>query len=116
MNITNRTSLVMVMIICLLLLSSFVRLSAVSQESGAASIDWSVIGGGSMQVQTGYYSLDGTSGQAVVGQAINSHTELCTGFWCGTEVAFKVYLPIFKVCFLNFGKKQSVLLFWKNIS
>jgi hypothetical protein len=95
MNYTNRTTLTVALLVgLLLLLSAFVGLSGVGLESGAVSINWSVIGGGGTQVHSTPYSLDSTIGQAVVGTTADTALELCSGFWCGAQVGYRVYLPL----------------------
>jgi hypothetical protein len=69
-------------------------LAGVTLANGTPSIDWYVIGGGGGHVEAGVYALDGTIGQAVVGTAKDTGYELCSGFWCGAVVEYKIYLPI----------------------
>jgi hypothetical protein len=78
------------LVACGLILVMGTTLSAAPQ---ASEIVRSVISGGGGQLEQSPYTLDGTIGQAVVGQAANSPYELCSGFWCGTE-GYKVYLPL----------------------
>ncbi|MDW8068161.1 MAG: hypothetical protein RML46_04545 [Anaerolineae bacterium] len=68
-------------------------LTGVALASGPPTIDWRVIGGGGGRVQAGTYILDGTVGQAVVGRAVGSTHDLCSGFWCGLA-GYPVYLPL----------------------
>jgi len=69
-------------------------LAGVTLANGTPSIDWYVIGGGGGHVEAGVYALDGTIGQAVVGTATDTGYELCSGFWCGAVVEYRIYLPI----------------------
>lgn len=60
---------------------------------GVPSIPWSVIGGGGGHAEAGGYVLDGTVGQAIVGQVSNAPYDLCAGFWCSAG-GYRVYLPL----------------------
>jgi hypothetical protein len=54
-----------------------------------------VIGGGGGRLQAGPYTLDGTVGQAVAGEAGSATHQLCSGFWCEDMVAkYGVYVPL----------------------
>jgi hypothetical protein len=71
-------------------------LAGVALANGTPAVDWYVIGGGGGHVESGdgVYALDGTIGQAVVGTATDTGYELCSGFWCGVAVEYRIYLPI----------------------
>jgi hypothetical protein len=69
-------------------------LTSLALASGSYSINWWVIGGGGGVTEAGNYSLDFTIGQPVVGVATDTGYELCSGFWCGAVVEYKIYLPI----------------------
>jgi len=71
-----------------------ILLAAVALANGGPSIDWYVIGGGGGHSEAGSYALDGTVGQAVVGITSSGGYELCSGFWCGMAVEYKIYLPL----------------------
>ena len=58
--------------------------------NGTSQITRYVIGGGGGQSTGGDYSLYATIGQPVAGQS----GELCSGFWCGVAVEYKIYLPL----------------------
>jgi hypothetical protein len=74
--------------LCSLLITSLVL------ASGSYSINWWVIAGGGGDAEAGNYSLDFTIGQPIVGVATDTGYELCSGFWCGAVVEYKIYLPI----------------------
>jgi hypothetical protein len=69
-------------------------LAGVALANGIPTIDWNVIGGGGGHAEAGIYGLDGTIGQPVVGTATDTNSELCSGFWCGAAVEYKIYLPL----------------------
>ncbi len=62
--------------------------------AGGMSASWSVIGGGGGPVVNGSYALDATVGEAVAGEAANSPTVLCSGFWCEPGMPWRVYVPL----------------------
>ncbi|MEJ2734920.1 MAG: hypothetical protein P8189_15360 [Anaerolineae bacterium] len=68
--------------------------AGVAQAYRASAADWWVIGGGGGHVATAPYTLDGTVGQAVVGTVSQVPYDLCTGFWCGAEGTYRIYLPL----------------------
>ena len=73
---------------------AFLLLAGVALANAGPAVDWWVIGGGGGPATAGAYALDGTVGQAVVGVAEHAPYELCTGFWCGAAVEYKIYLPL----------------------
>jgi hypothetical protein len=77
-----------------LALAAVLLLVSVVLAQGTPAIDWDVMGGGGGHVEAAPYALDGTIGQAVVGRATESGSELCSGFGCGVTAAYSVYLPI----------------------
>ena len=68
-------------------------LTGVAIAANSPSIDWWTIGGGGGSDAAGGTTLEGTSGQAVVGPDSNGAHELCAGFWCGAAAEYRVYLP-----------------------
>jgi hypothetical protein len=81
-------------VVMLVLLLATLVLTSLALASGSYSINWWVIGGGGGRAESGNYSLDFTIGQPVVGVATDTGYELCSGFWCGAVVEYKIYLPI----------------------
>ncbi len=77
-----------------LYLAAFLLLAGVVLAAGAPTIDWDVRGGGGGHAEAAPYALDGTIGQAVVGPATDTGSELCAGFWCGVAVRYETYLPL----------------------
>ena len=89
------TVLAAVLLCSLLLVLSVVEgLAGVVLANGTPAIDWYVIGGGGVHDHPVPYALDATIGQAVVGTATDTGFELCSGFWCGAAVEYKIYLPL----------------------
>jgi hypothetical protein len=78
----------------------FGRLSLAAQDVVLAQVlanydlSWHVIAGGGGRMGSGQYTLQGTAGQPVIGPAAGSGHTLCSGFWCGMEVEYRVYLPL----------------------
>ncbi len=76
-------------------LVAFLLLAGVALANASVpTVDWWVIGGGGGHAEAGNYALDGTIGQALVGTASDTGYELCSGFWCGAAVKYKIYLPV----------------------
>jgi len=75
-------------------LAALLLLAGVILANGTPSIDRYVIGGGGGHSEATPYALDGTIGQPVVGLASGDGYELCSGFWCGAAVEYKIYLPL----------------------
>ena len=95
MNKRKITVLAAVLLCSLLLVLSVVEgLAGVVLANGTPAIDWYVIGGGGVHDHPVPYALDATIGQAVVGTATDTGFELCSGFWCGAAVEYKIYLPL----------------------
>ncbi|MBN2146598.1 MAG: hypothetical protein JW726_04380 [Anaerolineales bacterium] len=82
-------------IILIVPLLAILLLTGVSLAASGLAVDWSVIGGGGGQVAStdGLFTLDGTTGQPVVGPVDETSYELCSGFWCGLEKFFRTSLP-----------------------
>jgi hypothetical protein len=77
--------------------------AALAQTGGGTStmlsagyeLMWSTIDGGGYMFSTGGgYSLGGTMGQPDAGALSGGGYTLIGGFWGGTAVEYKVYLPI----------------------
>ena len=79
------------------MLNSLLLAGAVLAAPAATEITRWVMAGGGGHSQTGVYTLDGTIGQSVVGQAAVAGYELSSGFWvtagspAGGE---RIYLPL----------------------
>lgn len=66
----------------------------VSPQSGY-SIDWYTIdGGGAMNTSGGSYSLSSSIGQSDAGSLSGGVYTLNGGFWGGTAINYKTYLPL----------------------
>jgi hypothetical protein len=79
---------ILIAVVALLLLAGIVQ-AAVTQ-----TVDWRVMGAGGGHAEAAPYALDGTIGQAVVGTAADTGSDLCSGFWCGAAVEHNIYLPL----------------------
>jgi hypothetical protein len=67
--------------------------------SGAASstqyaVDWDHAGTGGASMSSSTYRLSGTAAQPVTGISTSSTYSLCTGYWCGTDAHYPIYLPV----------------------
>ena len=65
-----------------------------AQVSSAYDLSWHVIGGGGDKMTSAGHTLQGTTGQALVGEMSSGGYDLCSGFWCGAEAEYRVYLPL----------------------
>jgi len=70
------------------LVSGVVVLAAVQQEIG-----WDVIAGGGGVASAGAVKIADTIGQPIIGPAQSGDVEICSGFWCGGEVATDTPTP-----------------------
>jgi hypothetical protein len=81
--------------ISLALVVSLVIISlTLAQTGGGYDLTWNSIDGGYMFSTGGGYSLAGTIGQPDVGALSGGGYTLAGGFWAGTDIQYKVYLPI----------------------
>jgi hypothetical protein len=67
--------------------------------SGAASstqyaVDWDQTSAGGASMSSSTYRLNGTAAQPVTGISTSSTYSLCTGYWCGIESQYPIYLPV----------------------
>jgi hypothetical protein len=74
-------------------LLAFLLLASVALAQDTPDISWSVIGGGGGHAEDTLYALDGTVGQAIVGQISSVPYKNCAGFWCAWE-GFQLSLPL----------------------
>jgi hypothetical protein len=85
-------------IISVLVLCALLLMGSSWNAITTTNLDWHVLGGGGGQVSNGSLVLEGTSGQALTGSVSEASTQLCAGYWCGSEdiyvYFYKVYLPI----------------------
>jgi hypothetical protein len=100
-----RSLITLALVACLalaipVLRQGFGRLSLAAQDvvlaqvSAAYDLSWHVIAGGGGKMEGTQYTLQGTTGQALTGQTSSSGHTLCSGFWCGVEAEYRVYLPL----------------------
>ncbi len=62
--------------------------------AGIMKIDRYVIGSGGGTATGGDYTLNGTIGQPVIGNASHANLDLCSGFWCKVLDYYKTILPL----------------------
>lgn len=65
-----------------------------AQVSSNYDLSWHVIGGGGGKMASAGHTLQGTTGQALVGRMSSAGHDLCSGFWCAGEAEYRVYLPL----------------------
>ena len=70
-------------------------LPVLAQVSASHDIPWHVIAGGGGQMKgAGGYTLWSTVGQPSVGVSFNHRGTLYSGFWYGSAVSYRSYLPL----------------------
>ncbi len=97
----KRTQICLVMLIGLLVISGAMWDAAPRNLASAASpraplaldVEWSVIGGGGGRSSAGVFRMEGTIGQAIVGNVAVAPYGLCAGFWCAPDNE-AIYLPL----------------------
>ena len=62
--------------------------------AGIMEIDRYIIGSGGGTATGGDYTLNGTIGQPVIGNASHANLDLCSGFWCKIVDYYKTILPL----------------------
>ena len=69
---------------------------ALAMDSANYRLDWftPLTSNGGGAVSSGNYAINFTIGQTVSGASGSGSYEGCLGYWCGTEVPFKIYLPL----------------------
>ncbi len=64
-------------------------------QAVSATLDYYVIGGGGGRLEAGIYTLEGTIGQTVGGDAAT--VGLCSGFWCTLDSSsffpWSIFIP-----------------------
>ncbi|MFL7792653.1 MAG: hypothetical protein AB8I69_10975 [Anaerolineae bacterium] len=81
-------------ILVLVLVITLGAVPVLAQISAAHDLSWHVIGGGGGRMENGGHVLQGTVGQAVTGSMGSSGYTSCSGFWCGAESEYRVYLSL----------------------
>lgn len=61
----------------------------------STSVNWYVLGGGGGKVTNGLLVLEGSAGQSVAGEVHKDSTELCAGYWCGSEETYEYIYPLY---------------------
>jgi len=88
-NFLPKSWITLTVLICLIILFSTPVMAA-----GIIEIDWYVIGSGGGSTTGGDYTLSGTIGQPVIGNASHANFDLCSGFWCKVVDYYKTILPL----------------------
>lgn len=69
--------------------------TASAQSGGGYDLTWNTIDGGGATFSTGgSYSLGGTIGQPDAGSMSGGTYQLAGGFWGGSSINSKIYLPL----------------------
>ena len=68
--------------------------AVLAQVSANHDLSWHVIAGGGGRMESGSHTLAGTAGQPAIGLMAGAGHTLCSGFWCGVEAEYRVYLPL----------------------
>ncbi len=85
-----KRELILAIALCLLL-----ALPVLAQVSANHKISWHVIAGGGGQMKgTGGHTLWSTVGQPLIGVSFNHRGILYSGFWYGSAVPYRSYLPL----------------------
>jgi hypothetical protein len=83
-------SLIALLVICTLLLMGYSW-----KTITIAAVHWHVLGGGGGQVSNGDLVLEGTTGQALTGIVNEISSQLCSGYWCGSEEIYEYFYPLY---------------------
>jgi hypothetical protein len=82
----------------LLTLAAFLLLvsSALAMESANYRLDWftPLTGGGGGAASSDSYAVNLTVGQTAIGASSSTSYGGCLGYWCGTAVEHRIYLPL----------------------
>ncbi len=81
------------LLIGLLLLSTFLVLGGWALANGGYDLSWHAIAGGGGHSSSSHYALDGSIGQPVAVTSGGGNYTLCAGFWC-TEMPQRTMLPV----------------------
>jgi hypothetical protein len=80
---------ILALIVCLALAAPVLAKSLADHD-----LSWYVIAGGGGRMDSVNHTLIGTAGQPLVGVMTGNDSTLCSGFWCGVSVEYRVYLPL----------------------
>ena len=82
----------------LLALAALVLLtgSALAMSSDTYRLDWftPLTSGGGGAASSEHYAVNLTVGQSAIGTSDGTDYNACLGYWCGTAVEHRVYLPL----------------------
>ena len=90
-----RALVIVVVLLAISLVLNRSPFTASAQSGGGYDLTWYTIDGGGATFSTGgSYSLGGTIGQADAGVLSGGSYQLNGGFWGGSSINYKVYLPL----------------------
>ena len=82
----------------LLILAALLLLagSALAMGSDNYRLDWftPATGGGGGAASSDHYAVNLTVGQSAIGTSDSTNYGGCLGYWCGTAVEHRIYLPL----------------------
>ena len=86
----RKTLLLLIALSCILLTGK-----ALAMDSTNYRLDWFIpLTGGGGATSSANYAINFTVGQSVVGASDSASYEGCLGFWCETDGASIIYLPL----------------------
>jgi hypothetical protein len=65
-------------------------------SSANYAVEWQVmgVGGAPAESDAGGVTLNGTLGQAAIGHSAGTGVQVGTGYWYGSGVEYRIYLPL----------------------
>jgi len=89
---TKRTLIVIASaLLCGLLLAG----DALAMDSDNYRLDWfTPLTGSGGSANSDHYAVNLTVGQSAIGASSGTNYEGCLGYWCGTAIEHRVYLPL----------------------
>lgn len=80
--------------IFLLMLALVIPITIAFAQAAGYTIPWSTIANGGGISSDGTFTLQGTSGQAVIGTMSDGAHTLTGGFWASSADSYRSYLPV----------------------
>jgi hypothetical protein len=81
--------------IALLIVCALLLMGSGWKAITSTSVNWYVLSGGGGKVTNGALVLEGSTGQSVTGGINKDSTELCAGYWCGSEEIYEYIYPLY---------------------
>jgi hypothetical protein len=87
----RKTLVLLVTLTCILLTGK-----ALAMDSTNYRLDWftPLTSNGGGEVSSGNYAVNFIIGQSVAGPSESASYQGCLGYWCGTGVQYRIYLPL----------------------